>query len=136
MLGFRFFALILSSLIGPTLAEVVNLASLEWTLNSSNGTISIPSTGPPCQAHIDLLNAGIITEPLLGINGTSLWFPGSLTFYSCTQILRSAGLPKRTGLIKPTSPLSFRAARFKARTKHCLFSMGLIRSQTSYVTNH
>ncbi|XP_006457264.1 hypothetical protein AGABI2DRAFT_188899 [Agaricus bisporus var. bisporus H97] len=74
MLGFRFFALILSSLIGPTLAEVINLASLEWTLNSSNGTISIPSTGPPCQAHIDLLNAGIITEPLLGINDfTQRW---------------------------------------------------------------
>jgi beta-mannosidase len=72
MLGLRVLHLVLSSLlIGPTLADVINLASLKWTLNSANGTISIPSTGPPCQAHIDLLNAGIITEPLLGTNGTS-----------------------------------------------------------------
>ncbi|KAF9449648.1 glycoside hydrolase family 2 protein [Macrolepiota fuliginosa MF-IS2] len=70
----------LSQLILPTLlaryafADVVNTASLKWTLTNTNGTIKIPSTGPPNQAHLDLLNAGIITEPLLGINDfTQRW---------------------------------------------------------------
>lgn len=67
-----FSRLILPTLLAtPALADVVNLASLTWTLTNSNGTLNIPSTGPPNQAHIDLLNAGIITEPLLGINGTN-----------------------------------------------------------------
>jgi beta-mannosidase len=52
-------------------ADVVNLASFKWTLTNANGTINIPSTGPPNEAHLDLVNAGIITEPLLGINGSS-----------------------------------------------------------------
>lgn len=50
-------------------AEVFDLSNLSWTLKNQNGSISIPASGPPSQAHIDLLNAGIITEPLLGING-------------------------------------------------------------------
>jgi beta-mannosidase len=48
--------------------EVFNLADLKWNLRNQNGSISIPAK-VPSQAHIDLLNAGIITEPLLGING-------------------------------------------------------------------
>ncbi|KAF8345546.1 glycoside hydrolase family 2 protein [Amanita rubescens] len=37
-------------------------------------SIQIPASGPPSQAHIDLLKAGIITEPLLGINDfTQRW---------------------------------------------------------------
>jgi len=54
---------------GQAFADVVNLANLNWTLSNANGTINIPSTGPPTQVHIDLSNAGLITEPLLGING-------------------------------------------------------------------
>ncbi|KXN81560.1 putative beta-mannosidase A [Leucoagaricus sp. SymC.cos] len=71
MLGLRLTLLILlTSFVGPAFADVVNLANLKWTLTNSNRTINVPSTGPPNQAHIDLLNAGLITEPLLGINGT------------------------------------------------------------------
>lgn len=49
--------------------EVFNLADLSWTLRNQNGSISIPAS-IPSQAHLDLLKAGVITEPLLGINGT------------------------------------------------------------------
>lgn len=50
-----------------TQAEVLSLSSLTWTLKNQNGTIAIPAQ-VPSQAHLDLLRAGIITEPLLGIN--------------------------------------------------------------------
>ncbi|KAF9010820.1 glycoside hydrolase family 2 protein [Cyathus striatus] len=55
-------------------AELFDLARLKWTLTSQNGTFSIPASGPPSQAHIDLVKAGVITEPLLGINDfTERW---------------------------------------------------------------
>ncbi|KAJ3556228.1 hypothetical protein NP233_g12026 [Leucocoprinus birnbaumii] len=75
MLGRRLSQLILPACIsGQAFASVVNLASLKWSLTNANGTINVPSTGPPNQAHIDLMNAGIITEPLLGINDfTERW---------------------------------------------------------------
>ncbi|KAF5346711.1 hypothetical protein D9756_010427 [Leucocoprinus leucothites] len=75
MFGRGLFQLIFSTcLLGDALASVVNLASLKWTLTNANGTINVPSIGPPTQAHIDLLNAGLITEPLLGINDfTQRW---------------------------------------------------------------
>ena len=49
-------------------SEVFNLADLKWNLKNENGSISIPAS-IPSHAHLDLLKAGIITEPLLGING-------------------------------------------------------------------
>ncbi|KAK2460186.1 hypothetical protein APHAL10511_007777 [Amanita phalloides] len=56
------------------LASLFDLSQLQWTLKNQNGSIQIPASGPPSQAHIDLLNAGIITEPLLGINDfTERW---------------------------------------------------------------
>lgn len=57
--------------LGPVVrGEVFDLANLSWTLKNANGSIAIPAT-VPSQAHLDLLRAGIITEPLLGINGES-----------------------------------------------------------------
>lgn len=60
----------LAALILPTLTlgYIFDLSELHWTLKNQNGTIVIPAS-VPSQAHLDLLNAGIITEPLLGING-------------------------------------------------------------------
>ena len=54
----------------PSLAlgAFLDLGELQWTLKNVNGTIAIPAT-VPSQVHIDLQKAGIITEPLLGING-------------------------------------------------------------------
>ena len=49
-------------------SEVFDLADLKWNLKNENGSISVPAS-IPSQAHLDLLKAGIITEPLLGING-------------------------------------------------------------------
>ena len=52
--------------------QLFDLSSLQWTLKNQNGSIQIPASGPPSQAHLDLLRDGIITEPLFGING--MWF--------------------------------------------------------------
>ncbi len=59
------------SLLLPGLAwgHIFNLSTLDWTLRNENGSIVIPGA-VPSQAHLDLLRAGIITEPLLGANGT------------------------------------------------------------------
>jgi hypothetical protein len=48
---------------------IYDLSQLECTLKNQNGSIQIPASGPPSYAHLDLVKAGIITEPLLGING-------------------------------------------------------------------
>ncbi|KAJ7176996.1 glycoside hydrolase family 2 protein [Mycena filopes] len=61
--------------LGPTLVlgAVFDLSALDWTLTNQNGSISVPGA-VPSQAHLDLLRAGIITEPLLGINDfTERW---------------------------------------------------------------
>jgi beta-mannosidase len=50
------------------LGEIFDLSNLKWTLRNQNGSITIPAS-VPSQTHLDLLNASIITEPLLGING-------------------------------------------------------------------
>ena len=52
-----------------TKAGVFDLSNLKWRLTNQNGTINIPASGPPSEAHIDLLKAGVITDPLLEING-------------------------------------------------------------------
>lgn len=62
---------ILVAALWPALAaaDVQSLSGLSWTLKNTNGSIVVPAK-VPSQAHLDLLDAGIITEPLLGINGT------------------------------------------------------------------
>ncbi|EIW83456.1 glycoside hydrolase family 2 protein [Coniophora puteana RWD-64-598 SS2] len=61
------------SLSAPALGQVFDLSQLSWTLKNQNGSIAIPGS-LPSQAHLDLLKAGIITEPLLGINDyTQRW---------------------------------------------------------------
>ncbi|KAJ7690198.1 glycoside hydrolase [Mycena rosella] len=55
------------------LAAVFDLSSLDWTLVNQNGSIAVPGS-IPSQAHLDLARAGIITEPLLGLNDfTERW---------------------------------------------------------------
>ena len=46
-----------------------SLSDLGWTLRNQNGSTVRISGSLPSQAHIDLLKAGIINDPLLGING-------------------------------------------------------------------
>ena len=80
MLGLQ--ALVTALLPAAALASVFNLSDLKWTLKNENRSIIVPGS-VPSQVHLDLLSAGIITEPLLGINGTkaicrhSIW---NLTF--------------------------------------------------------
>ena len=59
--------------------DVLSLSGLHWSLKNENGSIIIPAK-VPSQAHLDLLDAGIITEPLLGINGAS---------HNCRSCVRS-----------------------------------------------
>ncbi|KIM78863.1 glycoside hydrolase family 2 protein [Piloderma croceum F 1598] len=70
-----FYGLVLIALYLPALAlaAIFDLSQLHWTLKNQNGTIVIPAS-VPSQAHLDLLAAGLITEPLLGINDfTERW---------------------------------------------------------------
>ncbi|KAF5385855.1 hypothetical protein D9615_002685 [Tricholomella constricta] len=61
-------------IINGVAGAIFNVAQLQWTLKNQNGSIQIPAAGPPSHAHLDLANAGIITEPLLGINDfTQRW---------------------------------------------------------------
>ncbi|KAG0707047.1 glycoside hydrolase family 2 protein [Suillus ampliporus] len=48
-------------------AQVFDLSDLQWTLKNQNGSIVVPGS-LPSQAHLDLFEAGIINDPLLGIN--------------------------------------------------------------------
>ncbi|KAI5121557.1 hypothetical protein M0805_000738 [Coniferiporia weirii] len=50
-----------------------SLSDLQWTLRNQNGSIVVPGR-VPSQAHLDLVRAGIITEPLLEANDfTQRW---------------------------------------------------------------
>ncbi|KAH9949047.1 glycoside hydrolase family 2 protein [Amylocystis lapponica] len=60
-------ALVVASLPTLALANVFSLSDLSWTLKNANGSIVVPGS-VPSQAHLDLLAAGVIEEPLLGIN--------------------------------------------------------------------
>lgn len=65
-----------NTITGSTLSRSFSLSDLDWTLKNENGTIVIPGK-VPSQAHLDLLEAGIITEPLLEINDFTqrwVWF--------------------------------------------------------------
>jgi hypothetical protein len=56
----------------------------------------------PSQAHIDLLNAGIITEPLLGINGNFESLRLTHNDQPFGQISHNDGYPIRPGYTQPT----------------------------------
>ncbi|KAJ3809985.1 glycoside hydrolase family 2 protein [Lentinula aff. lateritia] len=61
------------SLFHCAFAAIFDLSELPWSLKNENGSIVVPGT-VPSQAHIDLLKAGVITEPLLEINDfTQRW---------------------------------------------------------------
>ena len=68
------------ALSGLVSAEVLSLSNLHWSLHNQNGSIVIPAS-VPSQVHLDLVEAGIITEPLLGINGGVLCFPELSTLF-------------------------------------------------------
>src|SRR5882762_7373800 len=57
-------------------ANVFSLSTLQWSLRNQTGSIEVPGS-LPSQVHLDLVRAGVISEPLLGINGqsTSLFGP-------------------------------------------------------------
>lgn len=57
---------------------------LQWWLTSSNGSISVPALFPS-QAHLDLLSAGVIAEPSIGLNeGTSRWIMDETWSYTAS----------------------------------------------------
>lgn len=49
-------------------AAKFDLSQLPWTLRNQNGSINVPGK-VPSQVHLDLFAAGVITDPILGING-------------------------------------------------------------------
>lgn len=71
--------LLLFSLLRYASAAIFDLSELSWTLRNENGSIVIPGR-VPSQAHLDLLSANIITEPVLEINDfTQRWVRISLS---------------------------------------------------------
>lgn len=53
---------------GPPLpASTLDLGSLEWRLASGSGSVQIP-TKLPYQAHLSLIDEGIIDDPNVGLN--------------------------------------------------------------------
>ena len=77
---FLFFRLGLIFLGGGARAAVFSLSDLQWTLKNQNGSIVIPGS-VPSQVHLDLLRSGIITEPLLGINGKVISYTFELSAF-------------------------------------------------------
>ncbi|TFK89842.1 glycoside hydrolase family 2 protein [Polyporus arcularius HHB13444] len=77
-------------------ADVLSLSDLSWTLKNENGSIVIPAK-VPSQAHLDLLDAGIITEPLLGINDfTQRWIVNDNWTYTADLTPLSSNLTNDT----------------------------------------
>ncbi|KAF2018760.1 glycoside hydrolase family 2 protein [Aaosphaeria arxii CBS 175.79] len=66
---------------------VLDLGSISWTLTSPNySNISVPA-GFPSQAHLDLRAAGIIEDPLYGLNDFNLrWVAEANWTYTSTGI--------------------------------------------------
>ncbi|KAH0828104.1 glycoside hydrolase family 2 protein [Lanmaoa asiatica] len=48
-------------------AQIFSLSDLSWTLRNQNGSIAVPGS-LPSQTHIDLFKAGVIDDPLSGVN--------------------------------------------------------------------
>ncbi|TDL26125.1 glycoside hydrolase [Rickenella mellea] len=85
------FVLLLPSLVW---SQVFSLSSLHWTLRNRNGSIAIPAQ-VPSQAHLDLQRAGIITEPLLGLNDfTQRWVVNENWTYTADLSPIASALPK------------------------------------------
>ena len=53
---------------GLSAAKILSLSQLNWTVQNQEGLIKVPAQ-VPSQVHLDLKDADVITEPLLGING-------------------------------------------------------------------
>lgn len=88
MKGSTFLPLFLLWIISGTFGALFDLSELQWTLKNQNGSIQIPASGPPSEVHLDLTKAGIITEPLLGINGTQISLHKVLRIDNQMHVLR------------------------------------------------
>jgi hypothetical protein len=111
---------------GPeAVAEQFDLSGLQWTLKNQNGSIHIPASGPPSQAHLDLLNAGIITEPLLGVNGVwqSCTLRSNRLMIIKTRLYWTLGRRRQLDIYSQFIPLY---ANLKLHTTH-YYASGLLR---------
>lgn len=93
MMGFALWTLLASSLAA---AQVFDLSELQWTLKNQNGSIVVPGS-LPSQAHLDLFEAGIINDPLLGINGVLCNLPIHYSIVHSLQSSQKDGLSTTTG---------------------------------------
>ncbi|KAJ6460098.1 hypothetical protein DFH09DRAFT_960311 [Mycena vulgaris] len=107
------------------LAAVFDLAVLDWTLVNQNGSIVVPGA-LLSQAHLDLARAGVITEPLLGLNDfTERWvFMDNWTYTADLAPLLTSGLGLAdqillvfhgldtiANIVSAVNPFSFRLVR-------------------------
>lgn len=97
-MGSVFWTLFASTL---AVAHVFDLSELQWTLKNQNGSIVVPGS-LPSQAHLDLFEAGIIDDPLLGINGVLCNVSINYSIVHSSQSSQKDGSSTTTGLTPRT----------------------------------
>ncbi len=65
-------------------AKLLSLSELQWTLQNAEGLIKV-SAQQPSQVHLDLKDANVITEPLLGINGKCIYLSSTCIWGLTTE---------------------------------------------------
>lgn len=79
------FAIVSALLVCASAQQSINLSNVPWTLSNGNN-VTIPGK-LPSQAHLDLMTAGIIGDPLYGYNDIDqLWVQRSNWTWKTTNI--------------------------------------------------
>ena len=133
-------ALLAACLPALALADVYSLSDLSWTLRNGNGSIVIPAK-VPSQAHLDLLAAGIIEEPLLEQNGVFFLHQRARLIAGVTggvvmQSTTTGGLSMTAGPTPLNSRPSYKLFPKIPNRRRYLSSMDWTPSQTSCVHRH
>jgi beta-mannosidase len=81
-------------------SSVIDLSSQNWTLSSNNVTVA---GHVPSHAHLDLLAAGVIGEPLYGTNDTELLWVQRLNWTYSTSLGDLYVQPRVCHIFSPVS---------------------------------
>ncbi|KAL4864628.1 hypothetical protein BDV12DRAFT_200957 [Aspergillus spectabilis] len=92
-------AVLASSVATSSSHHVWDLSGVNWTLTNAALNISVPAS-LPSQAHLDLLNAGIIDDPYYGLNEINYrWVADEDWTYTSDPILNLLGKYESTWLV-------------------------------------
>ncbi|KAI0030346.1 glycoside hydrolase [Vararia minispora EC-137] len=91
---------------------VFSLSDLQWSLSNANGSIVVPGS-LPSQVHLDLKRAGVITEPLLGINDISPFFESIQESPPDTTLLIFYGIDTIANITLADEPVAWVSNQFQ-----------------------